>query len=460
MKNCCAVILAAGDGKRMKSAHPKVMCEVLSVPMIDWVTGNCRDAGISSGCAVLGAGADEIAPRLPEGFSTALQKERLGTGHAASMARDYLRAGGFDHVAVLNGDAPLLSGGELRAAYALHVWEGNRATVVSARVPAPRGYGRILRGENGVAAIVEEADATEEQRALDEISSGAFWFECSALLDFFDHMGRDNVQGEYYLPDAVAHITGRGGRVGAYVAPAEAVLGANSRKELQELNRIAREMVLDRHLENGVDIPFPEGVVIGPAVEIGPDTVILPGTVLSGNTRIGTDCRIGPNSYLENATVGDRCVILSSQIDDAVLESDVRVGPMSNVRPRCHIHSGVKIGDFVELKNSVVGENTSVAHLTYVGDSDVGARCNFGCGVVTVNYDGSKKYRTVIGDESFIGCNTNLVAPVTVGDRVYAAAGTTITENVPSNAMVIGRARQIVKENWVQERGKYTKFQK
>ncbi len=216
-----------------------------------------------------------------------------------------------------------------------------------------------------------------------------------------------------------------------------------------------RREIFARHRANGVNIPLEDGVIIGPDVEIGTGSLILPGTILRGGTVIGQDCEIGPNSYLTDAAVGDNCRVISSYIESSELEEGVKLGPMSNVRPNCVIRSGAKIGDFVELKNSVIGEDTAVAHLTYIGDSDVGKRCNFGCGVVTVNYDGAKKYRTTIGDGVFVGCNTNLVAPVKMGDGSYSAAGTTVTEDVPEGALVIGRARQSVKPG--RAGGKYKK---
>lgn len=457
VEKVCAVILAAGDGTRMKSTHPKVMAEVLFRPLIGWVTDNCLAAGIPVGCAVLGSGAQEVAAVLPESYTYVLQAERLGTGHAASMARDFVREGGFSHVAVLNGDAPLLGSEEITAALQLHLQNKNAATVISAQVQNPTGYGRVLREGTDVQAIVEDRDATRQQRAIDEINSGAYWFEAAFLLEYFENMSASNAQQEFYLTDSIAYAVAAGRRVGAHVADPHAVLGANTRAELAVLNEIARVQVLEKLMENGVNIPFLQNVVVGPQVQVAPDSTLLPGTILCGATTVGSECEIGPNSFVRDTVIGGGCRIIGSYLEGAVLERNIRVGPMSNIRPGCHIKQNVKIGDFVELKNSVVGERTSVAHLTYVGDSDVGSGCNFGCGVVTVNYDGNKKHRTVVGDDVFIGCNTNLVAPVTVGDRVYAAAGTTITDNVPADSLVIGRARQVIKENWVNERGRYKK---
>lgn len=457
MHNACCVILAAGDGKRMKSARPKVLCEVLFRPMIGWVVDCLEKTGIPSVCAVLGAGADEVKKVLPQGFSTVLQIERRGTGHAAMMAEEFIRGGGFRHVAVLYGDAPFVSPADLQGAYERHTADQNDITVMTARVQDPSGYGRIVRSGSAVAAIVEQSDADEDTERIDEINSGIYWFETAFLLDFFAHMECNNAQGEYYLTDAVAFAVKHGKKTGAYVAGPDAVLGANDRKALAQLNKIARARVLNMHMENGVDIPCDDGIIVGADVQIGADTVLLPGTILRGRTVIGKGCEIGPNSYIEDGVLGDGCRIISSYIASSTVEDGVKIGPMSNIRPDCIIRKNVKIGDFVELKNAKIGESTSVAHLTYVGDSVVGARCNFGCGVVTVNYDGTHKFLTEIGDDAFIGCNTNLVAPVKLGNRVYSAAGTTVTEDVPDDALVIGRARQIVKLNWSKEKGRYRK---
>lgn len=448
----CAVILAAGDGTRMKSKYPKVLCEVLFKPMIHWVTDSLVAAGIENGCAVLGSGSDLVAQRLPEQYAHVMQPVRKGTGHAASMARDYILNGKFEQVVVLNGDAPFIDAQVLQGSLRRHLEEKNEVTVISAQLTDPFGYGRILRSGSEVTGIVEEKDASEAQRLIREVSSGAFWFAAKSLIDYFDHMLCDNAQGEYYLPDAVQYLCSHGKKAGAFEAAAEACLGANDRKSLAALNSLARAQILDVHRANGVDIPFDEGVIISPDAVIGQDTRILPGTIIKGRTVIGPDCEIGPNSHIQDSKIGEGCRVVSSYIDSSVVENNVRIGPMSNLRPDCHIKSGVKIGDFVELKNSVVGEKTSVAHLTYIGDSDVGGGCNFGCGVVTVNYDGKKKFRTVVGDNVFIGCNTNLIAPVKVGNGAYTAAGTTVTDNVPDGALVIGRARQIVKQGWSDKR--------
>ncbi len=457
MQNVCAVVLAAGDGTRMRTAHPKVLGEVLFRPMVLWVADAIQRAGIEHCVAVLGKGHDEVQAILPEHFAHVIQAERKGTGHAVLMAKEYIRSGGFEDVAVLYGDAPFVLSEDIERAYEQHKAQNNAVTVFSARLEDPAGYGRIVRGTNGVRAIVEHKDADEEILQIDEVNAGAYWFNASFLLEFLEEMTASNAQGEYYLTDSVEAAVSKGWRVDAYTASPDTVLGANDRKTLSYLNQLAQKRVVARLLEEGVDIPFPDQVVVGPYVQIGPDTRLLPGTILIGDTVIGADCEIGPNTTIRNSRVGDGCTIVSSQVEDSVVGSKVKIGPMARLRPGCHVGDKVKIGNFVEIKNSNIGEGTSVSHLTYVGDTDTGRWCNFGCGVVTVNYNGSQKYRTTIGDGVFIGCNTNLIAPVTLGDRVYCAAGTTVTDDVPSDALVIGRARQTVKENWNQDGKRFPK---
>uniref|UniRef100_UPI00280B85DA bifunctional UDP-N-acetylglucosamine diphosphorylase/glucosamine-1-phosphate N-acetyltransferase GlmU n=1 Tax=uncultured Anaerotruncus sp. TaxID=905011 RepID=UPI00280B85DA len=355
---------------------------------------------------------------------------------------------------VLYGDAPFIEGGAITAALAQHRAGQNAVTLVSARPADPFGYGRIVRGEDGgVRAVVEERDCDEAERAITEINAGVYWFDAAFLSGALKKLTPQNAQGEYYLTDVPAIAVAEGRRVGAYFCEdAEIVLGANDRRQLLALNNLARERVLFRHLDNGVDIPCADGIMIGAQVEIGRDTRILPGTVLEGKTVIGPGCVIGPNSYIKDSTVGAGARVLASYLTDSTVGEGTRIGPFTQLRPNSHIGSGVKIGDFVEIKNSTVGDRTSVAHLTYIGDSDVGRDCNFGCGVVTANYDGKKKFRTTVGDRAFIGCNTNLIPPVHIGEGAYTAAGTTVDSDVPAGALAIGRVRQEIKEGWSDEK--------
>ena len=447
MEKVCAIVLAAGDGKRMRSSRPKVLCEVLFRPMICWIAGVLEECGVRDVCAVLGTGADQVHAAVPR-FSWVEQKERLGTGHAVMQAKAFLQEHRGGDCAVLYGDTPLMDADTLQKAYLLHKKEGAAVTLVTASLPDPAGYGRIVRNEKGdVSGIVEQADADEKTLQIREINAGTYWFSVDFLLDALDRLRADNAQGEYYLTDVIGIAAALGRRVCGYQAvDSRVAMGANDRKGLLRLNEIARQAELERHMDSGVEIVCADGVVIGQ------DTTILPGTILKGRTVIGKNCVIGPNTAIEDSTVGDGCRINACQIEQSRLEGNIKIGPFTHVRPNSHLKAGVKIGNFVEVKNSVIDENTAVAHLTYVGDSDVGKNVNFGCGTVTVNFDGHAKYRTVIGDDCFIGCNSNLIAPVEIGAGSYIAAGSTITDPVPDDALAIARARQVVKPGWARAR--------
>ncbi|MCI8622666.1 MAG: bifunctional UDP-N-acetylglucosamine diphosphorylase/glucosamine-1-phosphate N-acetyltransferase GlmU [Provencibacterium sp.] len=444
-----ALILAAGNGKRMHSQKPKVLCEVLFKPMIAWIRDWCSRAGIMEQCVVISPEGEEIRSYFPEGTAFAVQQERRGTGHTVMQAMDFLRAHAGGDILVLNGDAPFIDDETIRQALRLHRQEQAAVTIVTAEVEDPTGYGRIVRSRKNVSAIVEHADADDAVRDIREINSGAFWFRTDFLIDALASIGCDNAQGEYYLTDTVKVATGRGERVRAYCSEnRDIVLGANDRRGLLKLNEIARRRVFDQLLEKGVNLLCTDGLIVSPDACIEPDATLYPGVIIKGNTRIGAGCVITSGSVVEDSVLGEGVTVNASQIYRSTVGDGARIGPFSHLRPDSHLAAGVKLGDFVEVKNSSIGEKTSVAHLTYVGDSDVGARCNFGCGVVTVNYDGLKKSRNTIGDDVFIGCNTNLVAPVTLGDGAYTAAGSTITEDVPGDALAIARARQVNKPEW------------
>lgn len=443
-----AVILAAGDGKRMKSKAPKVLNEVLFVPMLKWVMDSCKEAGTEKMCVVAGYNHEMVEEYVGDKAEIVLQLERKGTAHAVMQAADFIKECD-GNVLVLCGDAPFMDAQTIKEALELHTSKDNDVTVITALVPDATGYGRIIRTENGISGIVEHKDATEEQLKINEINSGAYWFKASTLADILNKFDCNNAQGEYYLTDSIEIILKNGGKADAYASKnAEVALGANSKRGLYELHEIARQKIIDKHFENGVEFLSLDGVIIGKDVKIGAGTKILAGTMLKGNTVIGEDCVIGPNSIVEDTKVGDRTVLNSVQAFESEIAEDVKIGPFVHIRPNCKLARGIKIGDFVEVKNSNVGEKTAIAHLTYVGDSDVGRGVNFGCGCVTVNYNGMQKNRTVIGDDAFIGCNTNLVAPVTVGEGAYTAAGSTITKDVPPYALAIERGQQFAKEGY------------
>ncbi len=442
-----AVILAAGDGKRMKSARSKVCCELLCKPMLSWVLDACARFGLKTSniCAVLSGKDDGVRELLPEGMPVALQTERLGTGHAVQMAMPFLlemQRKGVTDVCVLYGDVPFLDEITLHSALQTHRSAQNAATVLTAVVDDPASYGRIVR-HGGTIEIVEAADATPAQLAIPEINSGIYWFTLEYLLMALPRLKNDNAQQEYYLTDLIGMTKDFGQTAGAYLCDSvDTVLGANDRKQLNALNEIARRRVFDKLWSQGVDIPCTDGVMIGPDVVVGRDTRIYPGCILLGNTVIGSGCIIGPSTHIVDGTVGDGSIVDSSRIEKSAVGSNCRIGPFARLRAGCKVEDGVKVGNFVELNNSTVGDRTSFPHLAYIGDSDIGSGVNVGCGVVTVNYDGQHKYRTTVEDSAFIGCNSNLIAPVTVGESAYVAAATTVTKDVSPEAMAFGRVRQ------------------
>ncbi len=450
MINNCAVILAAGEGKRMRSNKSKVLLEVQLKPMLGWVTDAIRNAGIGNLCVVTGHRREQVEAYLAGSCETVVQTERKGTGHAVMMAREFLDRHRSGHVLICCGDAPFLDSDTISDAFAQHMENEASATVISAVLDDPTGYGRLIRGSRGeLQAIVEHKEATPEQLAIQEINSGAYWFEIDALLNVLDSIKASSITGEYYLPDAVKLLIGAGKSVGAFIAQSDdVVLGANDPSQLFELNRLARDKILSRHIANGVGMPCTDGIIIGNDVVIGENVTILPGTILKGKTVIHDGCRIGPTSYIDESDIGENCIISLSQVRESKVLENTDIGPYSDIRPGSDIGPNVHIGNYVEVKNSSVAAGTKIAHHTYIGDSDIGENVNFGCGCVTANYDGVNKNRCVIGNDAFIGSNVNLIAPISVGDGAYVAAGSTITEDVPSGSLSIARDRQTNKLGW------------
>ncbi|MDD3395312.1 MAG: bifunctional UDP-N-acetylglucosamine diphosphorylase/glucosamine-1-phosphate N-acetyltransferase GlmU [Anaerotignum sp.] len=449
MENLKAVILAAGEGTRMRSKKPKVLHEILNKTMIDYVIDTAKGCGAQEVCVVVGHKADEVKAAIKkDGVSFALQAEQKGTGHAVMMAGDFID-GDMD-ILILYGDTPLIQGDTLQKLVEKHRQENFGATVVSAAVENPAGYGRIIRDADGkFMKIVEHKDASEEERCIKEINTGIYIFKGADLIASLAKLDNCNVQGEYYLPDCLELILKGGGKVGAVTAEDEKeFFGVNSRVQLAEAANIMKARINRHHMENGVTLEDPQNTYIGADVKIGMDTVILPGCVLEGNTEIGEDCKIGPNSRLTDMRIGNGVAFQSSTGIESEIGNNTTVGPFAYIRPNCKIGSNVKIGDFVEVKNSTVGNGTKIPHLAYIGDTDAGEKVNFGCGSIMVNYDGQKKHRTVVEDHVFVGCNVNLVAPVTVKAGAYIAAGSTITRDVPEGVLAVARARQQVITGW------------
>ncbi len=446
MKTAC-IILAGGAGKRMKSERPKVLAEVLCKPMLGWVLDSAERFGFDEISVVTGykaeLTAEYIASRSNSAVTVCHQREQKGTGDAVRSAVEVINR--CDAVCVLNGDAPFIDADTLRASLELHRSSGSEVTVITAEIDDPQGYGRIIRTGGEFSAIREQKDCSPEEAEICEVNSGAYWFNSQALAQALPKLSTNNAAGEYYLTDCVELMRRRA----AYKsANPDIVLGANTRGALLELNQLARLKKLMQLMDSGVSFITLDGIIIGGDVNVGCDTTILPNTVLLGKTTVGKGCTIGANSHIENCVIGDNVQLNNVQAYDSVIESNVKIGPFAQLRPGTTIREGVKIGDFVEIKNSDIGINTAVAHLTYVGDSDVGRGVNFGCGCVTANYDGINKFRTRIGDNAFIGCNTNLIAPVEVGDNAATAAGSTITKNVPANSLAVERSQARIIENW------------
>ena len=441
------VILAGGAGKRMKSAKPKVLCELLKKPMLGWVLDTAEEFGFDKIGVVTGHKRELIEEYISQNYdkiSTYYQDEQKGTGDAVSRAVELIKS--VDRVCVLCGDAPLMDAQTLKNALELHKKSNAGVTVISAELENPFGYGRIVRDNSGkFLAIREQKDCSPEETKICEVNGGAYWFNSADLLEALPKLDNKNASGEFYLTDCVEII----GNAAAYICEQpETISGANTRQDLFALNNTVREKILYRLMDEGVSFITLDGIIIGKDVKIGADTLILPNTIITGKTVIGKNCEIGANSHIEDCTIGDNVVLDNVKAVSSTIEDDVKIGPFSQLRPGCVIKKGVKIGDFVEIKNSNIGENTAVAHLTYLGDSDVGRGVNFGCGCVTANYDGVKKHRTEIGSHAFIGCNTNLIAPVKIGENAATGAGSTITKNVPENALAVERTDVKIYENW------------
>ncbi|MBT2637435.1 MULTISPECIES: bifunctional UDP-N-acetylglucosamine diphosphorylase/glucosamine-1-phosphate N-acetyltransferase GlmU [unclassified Bacillus (in: firmicutes)] len=450
MSNRNAIILAAGQGTRMKSKLYKVLHPVCGKPMVQHVIDQVKSLDINEIVTIVGHGAEKVKDQLGEDSQYALQAEQLGTAHAVQQAGDML-ADKEGVTIVVCGDTPLIKAETMEALFKHHEETNAKATILTARAEDPTGYGRIVRNAEGfVEKIVEHKDANEQERSINEINTGTYCFDNKMLFEAIQNVSNDNVQGEYYLPDVIEILKNDGEIVSAYVTDNFAeTLGVNDRVALAEAERTMKKRINEYHMRNGVSIIDPNNTYIGPDVKIGQDTVIFPGTMLSGGTVIGSECQIGPNTEINCCEIGNNTVIRQSAAFDSRIGSEVNIGPFAHIRPESDIHDEVKIGNFVEIKKAVFGKGSKASHLSYIGDAEVGADVNIGCGSITVNYDGKNKFLTKIEDGVFIGCNSNLVAPVTIGKGAYVAAGSTITQDVPGEALALARARQVNKEDYV-----------
>ncbi|MBA4535552.1 bifunctional UDP-N-acetylglucosamine diphosphorylase/glucosamine-1-phosphate N-acetyltransferase GlmU [Bacillus aquiflavi] len=452
MSNRYAIILAAGQGTRMKSKLYKVLHPVCGKPMVQHVVDQVSQLKINKIVTIIGHGAEKVKAQLGESVEYALQEEQLGTAHAVMQAKEILKD--RDGVTiVVCGDTPLIKSETMEALFNHHEKMSASATILTVLTKDPEGYGRVIRNSEGlVERIVEQKDATIEEQKINEINTGTYCFDNKSLFAALNEVSNENAQSEYYLPDVIEILRQQGKVVTAFqTEDYEETLGVNDRIALAEAERIMKERINKSHMKNGVTIIDPANTYIGADVKIASDTVIYPGTIISGHTEIGQDCEVGPNSELKDCIIKDRTVVRQSVVHESTIASEVKIGPFSHIRPQTIVHDHVKVGNFVELKKSSIGSGSKISHLSYIGDAEVGDNVNIGCGSITVNYDGKNKYLTKIEDEVFIGCNTNLVAPVTIGKGAYVAAGSTITKDVPSEALSIARAHQVNKDHYVQK---------
>ena len=414
--NIMAIVLAAGKGTRMKSKKSKLVQKIYGKEIVKRAVENAQKAGIHDIVAVVGYQKEEVMDVLGDSVKYAYQEEMLGTGHAVMQAKEFFK-GKKGKVLVLNGDVPLLRPETLNKLVEKSIENREYATLLTAIYDNPTGYGRIIRDEGGnIEAIVEEKDTKASQRKIKEINAGIYCFDIEELFAALDKIKPNNAQGEYYITDVISIMNKKGLKTGAVIVEDNTeILGINDRIQLEMLTKVLQMRINTEHMKKGVTIEDVNNTYIYDDVKIGMDTVIHPNTIIKSGVEIGEDCEIGPNSY---------------------------------IREGCKLSNKVKIGSFVEIKKAIIGEGTKVPHLSYMGDCEIGERCNIGCGTITCNYDGFHKSKTIIGNHSFIGSNTNLVAPVTLGDETFVAAGSTITDDVPDYALAIARQRQTNKEEW------------
>lgn len=446
MQKFKAVILAAGQGTRMKSNKPKVMHEIMGKPMVNYVVESAKEAGADEVIVVTGHKGEIVRENI-NGVLFAQQDKQLGTGHAVMVAEELI--GDEGNVIILYGDTPLITSNTLKNFINYHNKNDLSVTVISAILGNPTGYGRIVRKDKKFYKIVEHKDATQEEILIKEVNTGVYCFKAKDLKRALSKLSNNNAQSEYYLTDTLEILLSEGLKIDTIIAEEpDEFYGVNSRLQLSTAEEILRKRINSYHMLNGVTIVNPLHTYIGKDVVIGMDTIIYPNTILEGNISIGNNCIIGPNTTIKNTKINHNVIIEQSIVLDSIIDDSTSVGPFAYIRPNSNLGKNVKIGDFVEVKNTNIGDNTKASHLSYLGDADIGKDINIGCGTITVNYDGKTKERTVIEDGAFIGCNSNLIAPVIVDKDAYVAAGSTITQDIPACSLGIARSRQVIKKNW------------
>lgn len=452
-----AIVLAAGEGTRMKSKRSKVLHTMLGQPMLSYVLEAVKGASFEDAIVICGRNEAELKEAYADAEVSFVKQPigegiPYGTGYAVMQAKDRITED--VPVLIMAGDVPLVRSETLLGLLHSHTENKNTATVLTAILTDLKGYGRIIKNEQGLmTGVVEDRDCTPEQKLIQEVNSGIFVVQGFALREALDSLTTDNDQNEYYITDIFSTFAKNGDRVGTYaLADGNEILGINSKEQLAQVENFMRNRILTRLMTDGVIIENPDTVLVGPGVRIGRDTRIEQNVRITGNTEIGEDCVIKQGTVIRDCTIGDRVVIRSSELEDSQVADDVTMGPYAHLRPKSVLFEHVHLGNFVEIKNATIGSYTRAGHLAYIGDADVGAHVNIGCGVVFVNYDGKQKNRSKVGDHAFVGSNANVVAPVIIGDYGYIAAGSTITKDVPEGALSIERAKQSNIEGWVERK--------
>lgn len=476
MNDVCAIVLAAGAGTRLKSKKPKVAHEILGKPLINWVVDSAREAGISKIVVVVGHASDQVVPLIEGECEIAYQDEQLGTAHAVqcAMRSDAMR--GFEgSVIVLSGDCPLISSNTISSLAGFQAAENAGAVVLTMMLDDPFGYGRIIREGFSIGApsessiverIVEQKDANDVEAAVCECNSGFYCFDAKSLANALEKIDSNNAQGEFYLTDVMEVMRAEGLMTLALEATdSDECLGVNSRVQLAEATRVKQLQINESLMMGGVTMISPDSVWVSPDVKIYQDVVIYPNVTLMGdtiieeyseilpntyllNTKVGRSCQIGPNSRLHDTMVGNNCAVDETIAYEATLDDHATTGPRAYLRPGAHLCEHAKAGTHVEIKKSTVGKGSKVPHLSYIGDTTIGENVNLGAGSITCNYDGANKHATTIGDDTFVGSDTMMVAPVNIGKNVVVGAGSVITKDIPDNALAVARAREKIYDDW------------
>lgn len=452
------IVLAAGEGTRMKSKKPKVLHSICGKPLISHVLDAAFGAGVDKNVVIIGHGKEEVrdcvkGEKIDFAEQAIYDGAPYGTGYAVMQAVDYIND--EDHVVILCGDTPLIESKTINDLIEFHKREKNHATVLTAKLENPSGYGRIVKKGNGeIKKIVEQKDANESEKTIKEINSGFYCFSGKELKFGLERITNDNLQNEYYLTDIIEVLSNEGYNVKAltFEDPSQ-LYGINSRAQLAQAEEIMRKRINRGHMENGVTFINPDSTYIDPEVKVGKDTIIYPNVYLEKNTVIGEDCIIRSNTRIVDSIIDDNVEIEASLIENSLVGNACHIGPFAHLRPHAKLGKNVKIGNFVEVKKSTIKDNSKAGHLAYIGDADIGESVNIGCGVIFVNYNGQIKARSLVGDNAFIGSNSNIVAPVEVAKWGYIAAGSTITKDVGEGDLSIGRAQQVNMPGWVERKG-------